>query len=318
MDASRTVPAPPAAGSPRPAAAWLAATVLALLAPYPARGQAGADSAGILAFVDAYRTTWNTHDAGALASLFDQDADLVMYDRPGVAGRDAIESWWRRYFEVQEAGRRLGLEVTASRLLAADAAILDVHTTTSGPGPAAGGEPDRHARGTWVLRRHAGSWRIVAMRGQPTEDDDVELSPSMEDAESMRPRIRAVVASFEDAFNRHDVEALAALFRSDADVIVRNGPPVRGAPAMRESWETYFGQPRPYQALIVIDRIHMVTDDVALLNVVATGTVPGPADRLEPVRTARGTWVLTREAGEWRIAALRVLPSESDRVIRSR
>ncbi|MEJ2502985.1 MAG: nuclear transport factor 2 family protein [Gemmatimonadota bacterium] len=292
--------------------------LLLLALPHPASPQAGTDSAGVMAFVETYRTTWDTHDATALAALFEDDADLVMYDLPVVTGRRAIEASWRRYFDVQEEERRLSLEVTGPRLLAPDAAILDVRTTTSGPGPDAGGEPARHARGTWVLHRGSAGWRIAAMRGQPTEDDVVELNPSLATAETMRPGIRAFVAAYEDAFNRHDPEALAGLYRSDADLIVRNGPAVRGVAAIRDWWDAYFSQPRPYRALMVIDRIRMITDDVAVVSITSTGSRTGPTDETEPVRSARGTWVLTREAGEWRVAALRVLPSEADRVTRGR
>ena len=154
------------------------------------------------------------------------------------------------------------------------------------------------------------------MRAMPTEEDEVELNPSLEAAEDLRPQIRAFVGTYEDAFNRHDAEALSALYRNDADLVVRESPTVRGAKAIEDWWRTYFRQPRPYYALMVIEKIRMITDDVALLNVIGTGAPFEHTDQVEPVRTARATWVLARADGEWRIVALRVLPSEPDRVIR--
>ncbi len=40
-----------------------------------------------------------------------------MHNLPAAVGRAAIESCWRRYFEAQEAGRRLNLEVNHQILL---------------------------------------------------------------------------------------------------------------------------------------------------------------------------------------------------------
>jgi ketosteroid isomerase-like protein len=93
------------------------------------------------------------------------------------------------------------------------------------------------------------------------------------------PNIRAFVAAYEDALNRHDPEGLSALYREDADII-------------------------------------MMADDVALLNVIGTRATLEATDQLVPTRETRATWVLRREDGKWLIAALRVLPSENDRVIR--
>jgi len=65
-----------------------------------------------------------------------------------------------------------------------------------------------------------------------------------------------------------------------------------------------------------VEEIRMMADDVALLNIIGTGAALEATDQLAPTRQARATWVLLREDGEWIIAALRVLPSEDDHVIR--
>lgn len=60
----------------------------------------------------------------------------------------------------------------------------------------------------------------------------------------------------------------------------------------------------------------MINSNVALLNVVGTGALQNTQGEELPIRYTRATWVLVKEAGNWIIAALRVLPSEDDLVIR--
>ncbi len=293
------------------------AVVVSLAVPGTATGQAPADSVTLLNYVEEYQTVWNTRDPARVAAFFTEDADLVMGNQPPAEGRDAIEGWWRAYFEVQEQGRGGRFDVTSLKLLGPTAALVDITSTTGAADTAHEALVTRKARGTWLLRKRGDGWLIAAMRGLPSEGDEVELNPSQEDAEELRPQIRAFVGAYEDAFNRHDADALSAFYGSDADIVVRELPAVRGIEAIRAWWRTYFSQPRPYYALMVIREIKMITDDVALLNVIGTGAPYEHTTEVEPVRTARATWVVARTDGEWRIVALRVLPSEPDRVIRA-
>jgi uncharacterized protein (TIGR02246 family) len=274
-----------------------------------------ADPADLHQFVASYQRVFDTRDPVAVAAFFSQDADLVPGNLPALHGRGAIEAWWRKYFERQEPERRGRFDVTSARHLAPAVALINLATTTGGS-DLGGVLPVRKARATWVLRRQDGQWLIEAARALPTERDRVELIASLEAAESLRPDIRAFVEAYEDAFDRHDPEALSAYYRDDADMIVREGPVIHGVPAIREWWRTYFSQPRPYRVLLIIDDIKMMADNVALLNFTATGATSDATDQLPPARWARATWVVVRDDGEWQIAALRVLPSEDDRVTR--
>lgn len=262
--------------------------------------------------VETYVEAWNSHDPIAVGQFFAEDADLVLGNLPAAQGRASIQSWWRDYFNELEPERRATVDVTSARSLTPDVAVIDVAMTTSGPAL-----PLRKARETWLLRRASGGeWLISAMRSLPTESDRVELRASLEVSQSVRPQIRAFVAAYEDIFNRHDPDALSSFYRDDADIIVRERPAIRGAQAIQEWWHAYFDQARDYRALLIIEEIRMLDDDVALLNVIGTGAALEAAEELAPTRQARATWVLLREDGEWRIAVLRVLPSEDDRIIR--
>jgi uncharacterized protein (TIGR02246 family) len=286
--------------------------------PTTAAGQTAGDTAGIRARTETYLDVWGDHDAAGLGALFTEEADVVMGNQPAARGRQEIQDLWQAYFERQEPERRLRLDTGPLRFLAPDAAIISVTTTTGGRDSEGRDLPARRFRGTWLWERQGDEWLISAMRGLPLEEDRVDLIASLETAEALRPDIRGFAAAYEDALNTHDAGTVSAFYTDDAELIVRDSPVISGRAAIRAWWRAYFGEPRPYRALLIIDEIRMIAPDVALVNITATGAfTQQAADQLTPVRYARATWVLTREAGEWRIAELLVLPGEDDRIIRS-
>ena len=273
-------------------------------------------SATIRARIEAYRNVWNTHDPSALAAFFTEDADFVMGNLPSVRGRQEIQHWWQDYFERQEPERGLTLDVGPVRFVAADVAVVNVGTTTGGRNDVGQELPARKFRGTWVLQRRNGTWLVAAMLGLPDEGDRVVLNASVATTQALRPRIRAFVGAYEDALNTHDPSAVSAFYTDDADMVIRNSPVVHGRQAILDWWRTYFSQPRPYRAILIIDEIRMMAPTVALVNFIATGAGPQADAEPSPVRYTRASWVVVREGGEWLIAALRVLPSEEDRIVR--
>jgi uncharacterized protein (TIGR02246 family) len=143
-------------------------------------GQVTEDSSAVGALIDAYRTTWNGHNASDLAEFFTEDADLIMGTDPIAAGREAVEAWWQGYFARQEPERHVAIEVQAVRLIAPDVAVVNVATTTQGQSAQGEELRSREARGTWVVVRKGASWRISAMRGMPTEQDQIIRASSGE------------------------------------------------------------------------------------------------------------------------------------------
>jgi len=282
--------------------------------------QTVADSASVYEFVEAYQHTYNTHDPLAFAKFYTEDADFLMFTLPEIHGRQAIENFWRRYwqsdFNKQELERRGTFILNSFRFLANDVAIANIESITGGKDSLGVELQTRKARGTWVLHRQSGDWLISAIRGMPTEEDSVVLTASLKTAESLRPRIRAFVRAYEGAFNAHDPAALTALYTDDADIVVRNSPVIHDRQGILNWWRTYFSEPRPYRFIPIVDEIRMMSPDVALINFTATGASQQPDAEQSPVRYARATWVVVRKEGKWLIAALRVLPSEDDRVIR--
>jgi uncharacterized protein (TIGR02246 family) len=294
----------------------IALGIVATAPPGVVMAQVVADPATLHEIVERYQNAMGTHDPTVVAAFFSEDADLVPGNLPALHGRAAIEAWWRTYFEREDPERRGTFDVTSTRFLTPDVALVNLAITSGGVGIGNEVLTVRKARGTWLLRRHDNQWLIEAVRILPTEKDRVELVPSLEAAESLRPQLRSFVAAYEDAYDRHDPGALTAFYRHDADIIVRNSPVIQGMQAIREFWRAYFSQPRPFRVLLIVDEIRMMSDNVALLSLTATGATSEASDQLLPVRRARATWVVVRENGAWLIAALRVFPSEDDRVIR--
>ncbi len=282
--------------------------------------QTDEDSAAVRRQFEAYERTFNTHDPVALSKFFTEDADFVMGNLPEINGRQAIENWWRDYwrskFNKQEPARRGTFNLHSLRFLSADVALANIESTTGGRDSLGAELQTRKARGTWLLHRQNGNWLISAIRGMPTEKDSIILGASIETAESLRPQIRAFVDAYQDAWNSHDPTVVTAFYRNDADIIVRNSPLIQGKQAIEDWWRAYFSKPRPYKALLIIDEIRTISNNVVQINVIGTGAVRETGDDLQPLRQARAMWVLVRESGDWLIAALRILPSEDDRLIR--
>jgi uncharacterized protein (TIGR02246 family) len=153
--------------------AVLVAGVAGLGSPGAVAAQATADPAAVRALVEAYRTMWNGHDPSGLAGFFTEDADMIMGTDPIASGRKAIEGWWRDYFARQEPQRHVAIEVHAVRPIAPDVAVMNVTTTTLGRSAQGEELTSRNARGTWVVVRRGDAWGIAAMRGMPTQRDQI-------------------------------------------------------------------------------------------------------------------------------------------------
>lgn len=139
-------------------------------------------------------------------------------------------------------------------------------------------------------------------------------------AQSSAPgqELRETVDQYIAAWNTHDPGILAALFAADADMIMGNGPILSGRPAIQTWWRDYFAVQEPERKLTIeIQQTRAIAADVALLNVrTTTGGRTAPGTELQ-ARKARGTWVLVQRGDDWVISAMRGMPTEQDRIMRS-
>lgn len=116
-------------------------------------------------FVYLYQETWQSHDAERLGDFFADDSDMIVGIQPRIVGREAVESWWSRYFSHIDGGRVVAISIESVSNLSPNIALLNIHTTTGGTHSKTHEVLEsRKARGTWVVTRVSGNWKIAAMR----------------------------------------------------------------------------------------------------------------------------------------------------------
>ncbi len=143
---------------------YLAPIVLLLCAAGASSAQT-ADPDRLEELVRRYEETWQSHSAERLAEYFAEDADMIAGIQPRISGRAAIENWWNTYFSRIDSGRELSISIESLRVLGPDVALLNVDTTTGGTHSEKKELlEDRRARGTWIVTRVDGDWRISAIR----------------------------------------------------------------------------------------------------------------------------------------------------------
>jgi uncharacterized protein (TIGR02246 family) len=116
-------------------------------------------------FIKRYEEIWQSHDGELLGDLFALDADMILGIQPRIVGREAIAASWNQYFARIDSGRLLAVSIESMRFLSADIALINVATTTGGTHSETNEILEsRKARGTWVVTRGGGEWRISALR----------------------------------------------------------------------------------------------------------------------------------------------------------
>lgn len=149
----------------------IGAFVAPVLAAAEAAGGASSAADAVRARVEEYTRAWNTHDAGAVAAFFTEDADMVIGNGPRISGREAIQGWWAKYFSRIDEQRTGSFTVTSIRVLSPDVAVVDLDSSTGRADSEAGEMPTRLARGTWVVVQRDGEWLIAALRALPAEGE---------------------------------------------------------------------------------------------------------------------------------------------------
>lgn len=116
-------------------------------------------------FVEEYEAIWQSHDAERLADFFSEDSDMIVGIQPRISGRTAIEESWADYFHRIDSGRVIAISIESVRFLSPEIALINVDTTTGGTHSKTNEAMEfRKARGTWVVTRSQGDWKIAALR----------------------------------------------------------------------------------------------------------------------------------------------------------
>lgn len=115
--------------------------------------------------------------------------------------------------------------------------------------------------------------------------------------------VSAVVQGFEDAWNRHDMDAFAKLFATDADFVNVRGMRWVGREEIKKAHAAVHATIFKTSALKISDTtIRFLTPDVGTARSVCTLTGQmSPNGQAAPPRTAILTHVLVRAGGRWLI-----------------
>lgn len=115
--------------------------------------------------------------------------------------------------------------------------------------------------------------------------------------------IRALVKQYEEARNRGDATVLAALFVTDADQLVSSGEWRKGRDAVVKG--SLASSASGGQRAFTVEAVRLLVPDVAIVDSrYEIASADGTARRMW------ATWLLTKTAGGWRIAAIRnMLPA---------
>jgi uncharacterized protein (TIGR02246 family) len=133
--------------------------------------------------------------------------------------------------------------------------------------------------------------------------------------ESDEQAIAALVAARETAWNAGDTVAYAQLLTEDADIVSATGRPARGRDALlklfAEQHANVFAGVRTRTA---VTHVRLLSKDVALVDVSyeLDGSAPGARDGgpVHALRRGMMAMVVRKDAGRWRIAAIRSIPEQ--------
>jgi uncharacterized protein (TIGR02246 family) len=125
--------------------------------------------------------------------------------------------------------------------------------------------------------------------------------------------IRQLAASLEKAHNHHDAREFAAIFAPDGDFTNVKGVSARGRRAIEDFHRPLFegdtrkGNPSFKDAILKIAevKVRFLRADVASVDILWTQTgsvAPDGKDR--GIRRGLANWVVTKENGNWQVAAM--------------
>jgi uncharacterized protein (TIGR02246 family) len=117
--------------------------------------------------------------------------------------------------------------------------------------------------------------------------------------------IRELVAAREAAWNAGDTVAYAQLLTEDADIVSATGRPARGREAVLKLYaEQHANAYAGVSTHTTVTHVRMIGRDAALADV----SYALEGGKVDSIRRGSMAFVLRKDAGRWRIAAIRSIP----------
>ena len=130
-----------------------------------------------------------------------------------------------------------------------------------------------------------------------TQKPDARIDPSETDIELIRAGSEVFVA----AFNKHDAEAVAALWTEDGEYIDDTGRTIAGRDAIAKDYSEFFTTNPDVEIQIVIDSLRVISGDIAIEDgrAIIDPSPPGAPG------VSKYTAVHAKVDGKWLMASVR-------------
>jgi uncharacterized protein (TIGR02246 family) len=128
-----------------------------------------------------------------------------------------------------------------------------------------------------------------------------QMQPKVSDADSSA--VKAVVAGYDDAFNKHDAHAVGALFAEEGDFTNMRGAGKHGRKDIETNYGNLFnGGLKTAHITDTLKNVRFITPEVAQLDADWEMTGTKAADGSDnPTRKGGLDWVVAKVNGQWLI-----------------
>jgi uncharacterized protein (TIGR02246 family) len=122
-------------------------------------------------------------------------------------------------------------------------------------------------------------------------------------------QIRGLYQALIDAWNDHDAEAFAAVFREDGASIGFDGSELEGREEIVSEIQRIFADHQTAPYVVRVRSVRMLSEGVALLRAVAGMIPPGHKD-INPNVNAHHTLIAEKRGGSWFIRLFQNTPAQ--------
>jgi uncharacterized protein (TIGR02246 family) len=180
---------------------------------------------------------YNDHDHAALGAVYTSDARLMLHGSATIAGRAAIEDYWAKDFTVNNPLTLLDVTNSVS-----GRDMMLVHGNYRVVGREKGDELGT-GRFAHLWKLDGKEWRLDRdLWNQPYEPYSKTAAAT---------DVQALADKWVKAYNAHDRDALAALYETNAELMMHGDPTIKGQGPIGDFWAMDFKDRNPLTLLTV-------------------------------------------------------------------